>query len=238
MTCGWGKHRGKRHGPAEEGSGGQEERRLPSNDQHVPALAAILPAKIFLSYHLAVEAKKDQKLLKDKEGCQKPREKTEKRQNTEKSRLFAPTKASSARSVNRDLNDPDEGSLRTRRKVQSHSISPKKESLSSIVNPGGESNTADSPEVTAKARSGSRTRPSLQFPIAARRPNARSGRTDPSKPLKLVTTLETAHADSPTCLTFKAMSLTPEETRYHWKPELGLNSPVWNEGFRYPPWAN
>jgi hypothetical protein len=52
----------------------------------VPALAAILPAKNFLSYHLAVEAKKDQKLLKDKEGCQKPREKTEKRQNTEKVR--------------------------------------------------------------------------------------------------------------------------------------------------------
>jgi uncharacterized membrane protein (DUF106 family) len=52
----------------------------------VPALAVILPAKIFLSYHLAVEAKKGQKLLKDKEGCQKPREKTKKRQNTEKVR--------------------------------------------------------------------------------------------------------------------------------------------------------
>jgi hypothetical protein len=38
----------------------------------VPALAVVLPAKNFLSYHLTVEAEKDQKLLKDKKSYEKP----------------------------------------------------------------------------------------------------------------------------------------------------------------------
>jgi hypothetical protein len=125
-----------------------------------------------------------------------------------RSRLLAPTKASAARAISRDLDEldlerPRSGQIST---SVSRSVSPKKEVVTAKL--PGSSKLIFTSTVATRTRLGrknsSRTlSPPSELPLPrTRKPRAPSS----TKPLKPVTTLETAHAPSPRELTFRTSS--------------------------------
>jgi hypothetical protein len=123
-----------------------------------------------------------------------------------KSRLLAPTKSSAAQAISRDFSDLDPEALRTGQtsKSVSRSASPKKEVITTKL-PGPSKPVFTSTVATHTRLGRKNSSRSLLPPVEL--PRARRPRAPPStKPLQLVTTLETAHAPSPRELTFRTSS--------------------------------
>jgi hypothetical protein len=146
--------------------------------------------------------------------------------SSSRSRLLAPTKASAAKAINRDPEDIDTDSRTNRSRAPSRSVSrslsPKKETVSARVSPG----KAESPAVATRTR-GSTQRgdnPLFSvFPAAPKKP--RHAAPSSRKPLRPITTLETAHAPSPRESSFPYAQGVPSSSR---KPatEPILSSPL------------